>query len=484
MSISGALNNALSGLQAAGRASEVVSNNIANALNPNYGPRSLELSASRLAEHGGVNVVGVVRQVDTFLLSDRRLASAERGLNTETAEFLSRIEGLMGTPDQAGSLTSRLAEFENALITAGSRPDAPERLTATVNAARDLASGLNRASDGVQDARRDAEFSIDAQVNRLNEALENVQTLNGQIVANQIKGNDTAAMKDHRQAVIDEISEMVPVRMDARANGAVALYTTGGAIILDGTAATIEFERTSAVTPYASIDNGTLSGLTINGTPISTSSQDSVLRGGTLIAQFEIRDELAVEAQSQLDALSRDLIDRFADPAVDSTLGVGDAGLFTDEGAAFDPLDEVGLSARLTINAAVDPDQGGETWRIRDGIGATAPGNVGDSALLQNLTEALSTQRIPGSGSFGTGAFGATELMSSFMSQIASERLQADQSMAFSVAQHDELVQLELANGVDSDAELQRLILIEQVYAANARIIEAADEMMQSLLRI
>ena len=203
-----------------------------------------------------------------------------------------------------------------------------------------------------------------------------------------------------------------------------------------------------------------------------------------MIAQFEIRDELAVEAQSQLDALSRDLIDRFADPAVDSTLGVGDAGLFTDEGAAFDPLDEVGLSARLTINAAVDPDQGGETWRIRDGIGATAPGNVGDSALLQNLTEAFSTQRIPGSGSFGTGAFGATELMSSFMSQIASERLQADQSMAFSVAQHDELVQLELANGVDSDAELQRLILIEQVYAANARIIEAADEMMQSLLRI
>ena len=482
MSISGALNSAVTGLRAAGLASEVVANNIANALNPDYGTRGLELSAA--ATTRGVNIVGVTRNVDAFLLSDTRLASAERGLNTETAEFLSRIESLLGTPDQSGSLTARLADFENALITATSRPDATERLHASVNAARDLATSLNQASDGIQNARRDAEYSIDEQVNRLNQALENIETLNGQIVASQTVGNSTAAMLDHRQAIIDEISEMVPVRVDARPNGAVALYTTGGAIILDGNAAHIEFDRNNGITPYASIASGTLSGLAINGTPIETTSDRSVLRGGTLIAQFEVRDELAVEAQSQLDAISRDLIDRFADPAVDPTLGAGDAGLFTDAGAAFDPLDELGLSARLSINAAVDPDLGGEAWRIRDGIGAATPGSVGDSTLLQNLTDTLSNLRTPSSGDFGTGAFGATELMSSFLSQIASDRLQADQRMAFSVTQHDELVQLELANGVDSDAELQRLILIEQVYAANARIIQTADEMMQSLLRI
>ena len=43
---------------------------------------------------------------------------------------------------------------------------------------------------------------------------------------------------------------------------------------------------------------------------------------------------------------------------------------------------------------------------------------------------------------------------------------------------------LELEDGVDTDAELQRLLLIEQAYAANARMIETVDDMMQALLRI
>jgi flagellar hook-associated protein 1 FlgK len=41
-----------------------------------------------------------------------------------------------------------------------------------------------------------------------------------------------------------------------------------------------------------------------------------------------------------------------------------------------------------------------------------------------------------------------------------------------------------LAEGVDSDAELQRLILVEQTYAANAKMIEVLDDLMQLITRI
>lgn len=484
MSIAGAMNNALSGLRAAGRASEIISSNVANALNPEYGPRSLSLVANTLATTGGVAVAGVTRNVDAFLLSDRRLASAERGADQATSSFLARIEAALGTPNEPGSLTARLAAFDEALITAASRPEASERLSIAVNAAKDLSAGLNRASDSVQTARRDAEYSIDEQVNRLNQALENVRTLNVQIVSAEVTGKSSAALQDHRQAIIDDLSEIVPVRLDQRANGAVALYSTGGAILLDGTAVEIGFDRNNAVTPYNSVADGSLSGLTINGNAIDTSTQNSLLRGGTLIASFGVRDELAVGAQAQLDAVARDLVERFADPAVDPSLAAGDPGLFTDAGAAFNALDENGLSARISINRDVDPSLGGEAWRLRDGIGAATPGNVGDATLLQNLSGALATQRVPASGDFGTGALSAPDLMSAFLSQIASDLLQADQRQTFSVTRHEELVQLERANGVDSDAELQRLILVEQVYAANARIIETADQMLQDLLRI
>lgn len=43
---------------------------------------------------------------------------------------------------------------------------------------------------------------------------------------------------------------------------------------------------------------------------------------------------------------------------------------------------------------------------------------------------------------------------------------------------------MELAQGVDTDAEMQKLMVIEQAFAANAQVVSAADEMMQLLLGI
>lgn len=41
---------------------------------------------------------------------------------------------------------------------------------------------------------------------------------------------------------------------------------------------------------------------------------------------------------------------------------------------------------------------------------------------------------------------------------------------------------MELAQGVDTDAEMQKLMIIEQAFAANAQVVTATDEMLQLLL--
>lgn len=41
-----------------------------------------------------------------------------------------------------------------------------------------------------------------------------------------------------------------------------------------------------------------------------------------------------------------------------------------------------------------------------------------------------------------------------------------------------------MADGVDTDTEMQRLLQYEQAYAANARVIQAIDEMMNTILRV
>ena len=185
-----------------------------------------------------------------------------------------------------------------------------------------------------------------------------------------------------------------------------------------------------------------------------------------------------------MDAAARNLVERFQDPAVDPTLLPGDAGLFTDAGLAFDPVDEVGLSERLQINAAVDPNQGGETWRLRDGLNATAPGAVGQASLIDALRETLTEQTTPASGDFGTGQLGLSDVVSSMMSRVGVQRLTSEQSLTFAAVTFNEVSQAERAAGVDTDTELQQLIVMEQAYAANARVFDTVQNMLDVLMRL
>ncbi len=485
MSISGSLYNALSGLTASSRAAEVVSSNVANAMTEGYGPRRLELSSRVIGPSGyGVHVDGVVRDVDEGLIEDRRLAQASVGYGDARSAFFAELEQVLGTPDQPGSLSGRLARFESALIEASANPASEARLGNVLNAAQGLVGQLNRSSAAIQAARMDADHSIATQVEKLNSGLKTIENINIAIQESLARGQDPSSLMDLRQRHIDDLSSIVPLRQVPRENGKIALFTPGGAIVLDGRAAIFGFSRTSTIVPEMRVELGALSGLTINGNAVATSGARSPIAGGSLAALFEIRDESAVSAQTQLDALARDLVERFQDPALDATRASGDPGLFTDAGATFDPANEVALSERLEVNAAVDPAQGGATWRLRDGLGAAVPGDVGNGTLLSDMTAALSARRPPASGGFSGAARSASSLAGEYLSLIGAERRDSEAELGFAAARHETLKMMELETGVDTDTEMQKLLQIEQAYAANARVLTTADEMLQILMNL
>lgn len=482
MTLTSAFNGALSGLQAFGKVSEVISSNIANSTTPGYGVRSVDLVSSAVAP--GVGIVGVSRAGDPVVLSTRRDTEAQYNSATVFAAFESTFMNVVGTPDDPASISSKLARFETSLIEAASFPDAPARLESVVLSAIDLVGALNQAAEVVSTERSAADASIDRQVSLLNTRLVEVDDINAQITVAQARGLDTASLVDQRQRMIDEINIMVPVKEIARPNGQVALFTEGGAILLDGTPATLEFAATNTVTPYQTLANGTLSGLSIDGIDIGTSNETSFLRGGTLIAQFAIRDEAAVDAQSQLDAVTRDLITRFQDAAVDPTLTSGQPGVFTDAGSAFAFADEVGIANRVSLNPQVDPNGAGETWRLRTGLAAASPGPVGDASLLNAMRGALTQSQTVASGDFGPGAVTSADLISRFTSWSGLKEAAAEGRLSFASASFSEASQAELSRGVDTDAELQNLLIVEKAYAANAQVLQTVDEMMDALLRI
>ncbi len=485
MSITASLSNALSGLAAASRSAQVVSSNVSNALTEGYARRQVELSPRYVDGTGaGVQIDGVTRVVDETLLREKRLASASSGSANVANEFNTAILNFIGSPEEAGSLTDQIAKFESALLEAASRPDSDARLANVLTTAQALAGKVNDISDGVQTLREDADAQIGLEVNRLNTSLEQISEINAQILRAKANGRDFPALLDQRQSLIDDISELVPIRQIPRENDTVALYTINGALLLDIKPAEFGFVPSAPITPDQTLASGALSGLTLNGNAVQTSGTSSAIAGGTLDGLFNLRDDLAVAVQDNLDEVARDLVLRFEDPTLDPTLLAGDAGLFTDRGAAFTPADVLGLAGRLEVNALADPNQGGAIYRLRDGLGATIAGPVGDATLLNAKAEVLQDLRAPVGGGFS----GASKSLSGFaasLTSIAGQSLQASNStLSFATARLEGLEETFLANGVDSDQELQNLLLIEQAYAANARVIQTADELIQILIRL
>ncbi len=483
MSISATLANSLTGLTAASRAAQVVSNNVANSMTEGYARRELSLSARQVGGSGaGVQVDGVIRMVDETLLREMRLATAAAGSADVAAGFFSDALALIGTPEDISSLAARVTGFETALIEAESRPDSEARLTNVLSSAQSLASKLNNVSDAFQQMRVDADERISVEVGRLNDALSRIASLNEQIVRAKSADHDYPALLDQQQKLIDQISELVPMRKLQRENDTVALYTLGGALLLDIKPAQFAFTHTEPITPDMTLASGALSGLSINGQPVTTSGQNAAISGGVLSELFAVRDSHSVELQSNLDELARDLVSRFEDPTLDPTLAIGDPGIFTDGGGNLDPLDTLGLAQRISVNASVDPRAGGEVWRLRDGLGAATPGPAGDATLLSALRGRVEDLRVPAGGTFS----GASKSVSGFaaaLTSIAGQSLQDSRNrLSFETARAESIEEAFLAQGVDTDRELQKLLLIEQAYAANARVMKTADDLIQILM--
>lgn len=489
MTISQALVNATSGLAAASRRAGITSNNIANALTEGYSRREVSLTERVTGGVGaGVQVAGVTRATNPAITYERRLADTDFAFNSATAGALTKISDFLGGPEDPNALFQKYANFEAALKNLAETPDSGTLQQQGVTAARDLATTFNKLSDAYQKIRSDADAEINNRVNAVNEALQQIEDLNNSISRAGANGSDVTALLDQRQQLIDTVNENIPVRELQRDNGKVDLMTPEGIFLLAGTARTVEFTASPVITPTSVYDDGagSLSGLSVGGTDITPFGPGAqTAKSGALAGLFNVRDNVAPEQAAALDALAFDLIGRFQDPSVDPTLNPGDPGLFTDDGAAADVSNLAGLAGRISVNASVDPAQGGEAWRLRDGAAAVAPAAAGAEAFVRAMIAALSDSRPSHASLQSAGNLSASEGAAHLTSLAGGARAVAvgRESAAASLAQGLKEAET-LETGVDTDRELQNLLVIEQAYAANARVLQTIDLMIQRLMEI
>ncbi len=489
MNISSALSNAASGLSATARLADTISNNVANAMTPGFARRTTELSSLSLGGFGsGVRVAGTGRAENAFLTAERRGVDAAAGATATRSDAWERMIGAMGEPGSPNAMSTRASALETTLMAAVASPQSMAKLNDAVVAAKELATSINRVSDENMRLRTEADAEIARQVDVVNDSLNAIDAINRKITTLDQQGADIAALQDERNRLIDGIASIIPVKAIKREGEQIALYAQNGGVLLDGRVFELRFDAApNVVTHDLTLANGGLGPLLQEqgaaGGPvvIATDSGRGLLDGGSLSALFEIRDVIVPEFNAEIDRYAADLVERFQTLVPPASLDAAGEGLFVAAGAG-----TPGLAGRLAVNAAVDPSQpGGAVWRLRDGLDAAAPGAEGFGAYLQAQVDAMSAPRDPVGFISQNARAGSAGMASEIGSFFAGRAVRSDEDRAFLVARQQILSEEEAhAIGVDTDAELQTLMLVEQTYAANARVLSVIDDLMKLLMEV
>ena len=95
-------------------------------------------------------------------------------------------------------------------------------------------------------------------------------------------------------------------------------------------------------------------------------------------------------------------------------------------------------------------------------------------------------EKMPAARTPATGAFlvphAATGLSADLLSGVSVAAHTAGAEHTYAQTQTDKLTGLELQGGVNTDEEMQNLLLVEQAFAANARVITTLDQLIQTLI--
>ena len=491
MSIGQAINAALSGMRATQTQTAILSRNVANAQTPGYVRKNVDLSSFVVAGTGvGVRVDGIARRVDEFLIRDVRNAHSGMGQQQVMAEALKYFTDIVGQPQDERSLASLLANFDRQLGELGESPESAPSQQAVVTAAESLVQVFRRTDAAIRQAREDADANIAESVNSINAALDGINELNEQISTRGNAGADFTDLKDKRDNLIDQIAQEIPIRTLTQSDGQVIVMTQGGTMLLDGEVSYLQFTPSSnlpASMQYDPLTPGGVSGLEVDGVDIAPGSgYPGSITSGRLAGLFQIRDTAMVRFQMQVDEAASQLVAGFqnADATV-TGVAPADTGLFTDSGNAHDPLAYLpGLAGRIAVHDMVKPEAGGDLWRVRDGIHAAAEGLPGDSTQVRQFEAVFDAVLTfdPAAGLQTSATL--LDFASAAVSDQHALRSQAEAGLEGASIALDALSTTRLnRDGVNVDDEMQKLLAIEQSYAANAQVLSVANRMIDELLQ-
>ncbi|WP_157016382.1 flagellar hook-associated protein FlgK [Mesorhizobium xinjiangense] len=464
MSLSSALSIAQSALLATSRRTSVVTQNVTNADNADYTRRSAVL----ISDQSGIRVADIRRAANDSLLRQYLNANSDwEGQQTMFAGLDTLALAVNGEANGTSPATG-LGALQESLQLYAASPSSASLADGVVNSARQLVQTLNGGTSQIQSYRAELDLEISRSVDDLNSLLAEFDAANTAVVKATAIGEDATDALDKRDAILKEISQYIPVSTQTRANNDMVVTTGDGVTLYETSPRNIAFEPTAF---YSAGVEG--NAVYIDGVPVTTGT-------GKLAAMVELRDNVAVTMQTQLDEIARGLITAFDE--------AGTPGLFTwtPPPATVGSLTP-GLAGKIEINADFDPDAGGDPVKLRDGnsYDANPDNHAAFTGLLvaygDNLDASMNFD--PSTGVNTNSNLG--EFATNTISWVEALRQTTSNSGLTSGALLSRVSEtLSNSTGVNVDDQMALMLELEHSYEASARLISTIDEMMAILLEM
>lgn len=480
MSLSSAINAAQTMLSNTATQTALVSKNISNSGNADYNQRTATLVTSA----NGSRVAGISRAQNIALLKQLLAGTSASSAQDTLLTGLETLKSVLGGNDYESAPSTLIASFRDALQTFAATPNDATAAQSAVNAAKDVANGLNSATTAVQQVRTDADSQIAQGVSDLNSLLNQFQDANNAVVQGTRAGTDISDALDKRDALLKQISGFVGITTMQRSDNDTVIYTQDGTTLFETVPRTVSFTPTTAYDA-----NTTGNAVYIDGVALKPGDGPNTTATGKLQALLQLRDEVAPTFQGQLDEIARGLVSNFAETDASATPPTTNAGLFTWTGGTVPAAGSIvpGLAGMIMVNPNADQSQGGDPLKLRDGdiSGVPSPNagnNAGYSDLLNKYLDGLNAPM-----NFDPAAGAGTSISLLDFASASVGWLEQYRSTASTAAENKDALTsrsrdaLSNATGVNIDEEMSRLLDLEQSYKASAKMIATVDAMLSAL---
>ena len=528
-------NIGIGGLQAAQAGLNATSNNIANVFTPGYNREIVQFGQN---ETGGVQVATIERQFNQFIAA--RLNSAESSLQGLKAyqSQISQIDNLLSDPD--AGIGPMLQRFYAAIGDLASNPSDAAAREGVLGTANSLTAQFRAFDSYLADMQSDINSQIASEINKANQLTRQIADLNRDITAMRAaSGQEPNMLLNQRDHAVAELSKIMDIRVNTAGSGQYNVsFGNGLSLVAGETPMTLQTLRDSGDPSRLSLGYVSRSGNTME-------LGEDVLKQGTLGGLMQFRKESLDKLQGQLGQLATSIAQGFNDihtagtdlngqpgkalftigsPIVhlnsknsgdaSATVAITDTARLTS--AAFDVtfadgnytavrrdngqqvevtvnLDNTISFAGLTMEVSGTPENG-DRFRIYPvqnvarefsvnlsdsaELAAAQSSNSGDNSNAMAM-QALQNQTIVGGSATFTQAYAAIVSDTGTRISVLNANLAAQEGLT------DQLRMIQQSeSGVNLDEEAANLMLYQQYYQANARVIQAGITIMEELLQL